>query len=126
MFFFSESSMLIYQNLSSIKQQMNFLIPYHPICCYLIFSNQPELLLTQRLSLIIFVPIISPKIQYQETYQQPFQIIYHNFSLFLIFFQCSKQESQYIWKWLVKVQSWRIHSRLLLSRLASHIKNAEK
>ena len=28
---------------------MNFLIPCHPICCYLIFSNQPELLLIDNI-----------------------------------------------------------------------------
>ena len=39
---------------------MNFLIPCHRICSYLILPNQLELLLTQRLPLIIFFPIISP------------------------------------------------------------------
>ena len=27
--------------------------------------------------------------------------------------------------WLIKIQSWRIHSRLLLSRMASHVKISE-
>ena len=50
--------------MSSIKQQMNFLIPCHPICSYLLYlltflSNQLELLLTRRLSLKIFFPVIN-------------------------------------------------------------------
>ena len=45
--------------MSSIKQQMNFLIHCHPIWSYLILSNQLESLLTKRLSLIIFLPIMS-------------------------------------------------------------------
>ena len=35
---------------------MNFLIPCHPICFYLILSNQLELLLTQALSLNSIFP----------------------------------------------------------------------
>ena len=49
-------------NMRIIKQQMNFLIPCHPICSYLMLPNQLELLLTQRLSQIISFPIISLKI----------------------------------------------------------------
>ena len=49
-------------NMRTIKQQMNFLIPCHPICSYLMLPNQLELLLTQRLSQIISFPIISLKI----------------------------------------------------------------
>ena len=44
------------------KAEMNFLIPCHPICSYLILFNQLELLLTQRLSLIRSFPIIPLKI----------------------------------------------------------------
>ena len=42
------------------------------------------------------------------------------------FFKCSKQENKHFWTWLVKIQSRRIHSRLLLSILASHIKTSEQ
>ena len=48
--------------MNNIKQRMNFLIACHPICSYLILPNKLELLLTQRLSLIIFFPIISQDI----------------------------------------------------------------
>ena len=107
------------QHMNSISQQVNLLVPCHSICSYLTLSNQLELLFFQRCLLIIVFSISQEKIDcLKAIYIRSLTTISHCAPCF---FKCSKQKSS-VWTWLVKIQSWRIHSRLLHSRLASHFR----